>query len=281
AKSESRGSIAERLERAGLVRSSTAFQILVVKEGLGRKIQAGDFRLSPAMTSLEIAQQLTHGTLDRWVTLVEGWRREETGQYLASNFQFPNSNFQYEEFLDLTGDLEGKLFPDTYLLPKDVDAKRLVAILTLNFEKKTANLKPEKKDLILASIVEREAKFEADRPIVAGILLNRLEHGWPLQADATVQYVVGSKKCEVGKVKCEWWPKNLTRDDLEIKSPYNTYLYTGLPAGPICSPGLAAIKAAMSPAETDYLYYLSDSEGKMHYARTLEEHNENIAKYLY
>lgn len=280
AKGEGLGSIAERLERAGLVRSSVAFQILVVKEGLGRKIQAGDFRLNPGMTPLETAQQLTHGTLDRWVTLVEGWRMEEIAEKLAVELGGEQTKFNKEEFLKLTAGLEGQLFPDTYLFPKEADAARVVSMLTLNFEKKTANLKPEKKDLILASIVEREAKYEADRPLVAGILLNRLEHDWPLQTDATVQYILGSNKCEVGSVKCEWWKKNLTKEDLQVKSPYNTYLNLGLPPGPICSPGLAAIKAAMNPTKTDYLYYLSDSEGKMHYAKTLEEHNENIAKFI-
>jgi len=281
AKGESRGSIAERLERAGLVRSSVTFQILVVKQGLGRKIQAGDFRLNPGMKPAEIAQELTHGTLDRWVTLIEGLRREEIAEKLAVELGGEQTKFNKEEFLKLTTGLEGQLFPDTYLFPKEADAARVVSMLTLNFEKKTANLKPEKKDLILASIVEREAKYEADRPIVAGILLNRLERDWPLQTDATVQYVVATSRCPLSASPCEnWWKKNLMKEDLQVKSPYNTYLNPGLPLGPICSPGLAAIKAALNPTKTDYLYYLSDSEGKMHYAKTLEEHNQNIAKYL-
>ncbi|MFZ5365713.1 MAG: endolytic transglycosylase MltG [Patescibacteria group bacterium] len=278
-KGESLGSVSQRLENEKLIRSSVAFQILATSQGITRKIQAGDFRLNPKMAPLEIARELTHGTLDRWVTIIEGLRREQIGQYLASNFQFPDSNFQYEEFLEQTKNLEGKLFPDTYLIPREADAKKIVEILTKNFAKKTPL--PTREVLILASIVEREAKYSQDRPIVAGILLKRLAKNWPLQADATVQYAVGSKKCEGRSEKCEdWWPKNLTREDLKIKSPYNTYLYPGLPPGPICNPGLAAIKAVLDPQSTDYWYYLSDKEGKMHYAKTSEEHQENITKYL-
>lgn len=279
-KGESSGAIAQRLEEGNLIRSSVAFQILVVKEGLTKKIQAGDFRLSSVMTPLAMAQKMTHGTLDRWVTLLEGWRREEMTEKLAEKLKGEDSNFSEKEFLRLTKDLEGQLFPDTYLFPKDADATRVVALLTSNFQKKTANLKPEKQTLILASLVEREANHETDRPIVAGILLKRLEKGWPLQVDATVQYLVGSRSCEVGRQSCEWWPKELTREDLAVKSPYNTYLSSGLPPSPIANPGLASIKAVISPARTDYWFYLSDKEGKMHYAKTLEDHKQNIALYL-
>lgn len=140
---------------------------------------------------------------------------------------------------------------------------------------------PSEEVLILASIVEREVKFNNDRPIVAGILLKRLEKNWPLQADATVQYAIASAKCKGKSAKCgNWWPKNLTREDLKIKSPYNTYLYPGLPPGPICNPGLAAIEAVLNPVGSEYWFYLSDEEGKMHYAKTAEEHEENISKYL-
>lgn len=267
-KGEGLGSIAQRLEEEKLIRSSVAFQILTAREGLTRKIQAGDFRLNPKMSPLEISQQLTHGTLDRWVTLPEGWRREE----IAEKLELELEKFNKVEFLSLTKNLEGQLFPDTYLIPKEADAQRVVSMLTANFEKKTAKLNPDQQALIMASILEREALLDADRPIIAGLLLKRLNAGWPLQADATVQYVVGTPK--------EWWPKNLTKEDLRLKSPYNTYLSRGLPPAPIANPGLATIKAVLQPQETDYWYYLSDNEGKMHYAKTIEEHNKNIEKYL-
>jgi len=274
-KGESLSSVAKRLEEENLIRSSFAFQILATKEGIVRKIQAGDFRLNPQMTPLKIARELTHGTLDRWVTIIEGLRREQIAEKLEeAGFE----NFQKEDFLEGSKNLEGKLFPDTYLIPKDANAQKIIEILTKNFAKKTPM--PSKEVLILSSIVEREAKFEEDRPIVAGILLKRLKNGWPLQADATVQYAVGSKRCGSQNKGCEWWPKKLTREDLKINSPYNTYVYSGLPPSPICNPGLKAIEAVLNPVETDFWFYLSDKEGKMHYAKTAEEHQENIKKYL-
>jgi UPF0755 protein len=278
-KGESLSSVAKRLEEENLIRSSFAFQILATKEGIVRKIQAGDFRLNPQMTPLEIARELTHGTLDRWVTIIEGLRREQ----IAEKFEEAGfENFKKEEFLERSKNLEGKLFPDTYLIPKDANAQEIIEILTKNFFKKTPM--PSKEVLILSSIVEREAKFEEDRPIVAGILLKRLKNGWPLQADATVQYAVANKQSSsltIEQLKnFDWWPKNLTREDLKIKSPYNTYLYPGLPPAPICNPGLKAIEAVLNPVETDFWFYLSDKEGKMHYAKTAEEHQENIKRYL-
>src|SRR5581483_2493272 len=118
-----------------------------------------------------------------------------------------------------------------------------------------------------ASIIERETKSEEERPIVAGILLKRINAGWPLQADATIQYALGN-----------WDPVNA--DDLKIQSPYNTYLNTGLPPTPICNPGLSSINAAKNPTQSNYWYYLHDKDGQIHYATTIDEQNANIAKYL-
>lgn len=275
-KGEGLGEIAQHLEEEKLIRSSVAFQILAIRLGITRKIQAGDFRLNPKMTPGEIAQELTLGTLDRWVTIIEGLRREQIAEKLEESGL---EKFSKEEFLGETKNLEGKLFPDTYLIPKDADAKRIVEILTKNFAKKTPS--PTQETLILASIVEREAKHKEDRPIVAGILLKRLEKDWLLQADATIQYAVATAHCSLVTDHCEdWWPKKLTREDLKIKSSYNTYLYPGIPPGPICNPGLAAIEAVLNPVESEYWFYLSDREGNMHYAKTASEHEENIEKYL-
>ncbi|PJE67833.1 endolytic transglycosylase MltG [Candidatus Shapirobacteria bacterium CG10_big_fil_rev_8_21_14_0_10_40_9] len=278
-KGESFGSVSQRLEQEKLIRSSVAFQILASKEGITRKIQAGDFRLNPKMAPLEIARELTHGTLDRWVTIIEGWRREQIAEKLSESGL---EKFNQEEFLEESKNLEGKLFPDTYLIPKDADAKKIVEIFTKNFQKKTPL--PSREVLISASIVEREARNKDDRPIIAGILLKRLAKDWPLQADATIQYAVATKQFSNLAIEqlsnFDWWSKSLTREDLKIKSSYNTYLYPGLPPGPISNPGLAAIEAVLNPVETDFWFYLSDSQGKMHYAKTSEEHQENISKYL-
>lgn len=275
-KGEGLGLVAQRLEEEKLIRSSLAFQILATRLGLTRKIQAGDFRLSPGMSPEEIVQQLTHGTLDLWATLIEGRRREEIAEQLTKSGL---EDFDQTEFLKLTQNLEGQLFPDTYLFPKEADAQRIVSLLAANFKKKTSSLGADKQTLILASIVEREAKYEVDRPVVAGIILKRLNEGWPLQVDATIQYAVGTQRCQ-GRNECEWWPKRLTKEDLAIKSPYNSYLSVGLPPSPICNPGLASIKATLNSQKTDYWYYLSDSQGRMHYAKTFEEHRQNIVQYL-
>lgn len=268
-----------QLEEEGLVRSWLAFRLVAQAKGYAQKIQAGDFRLSPSMTPPEIAEALTHGVADRWLTLFEGWRREEMAAELTDKLSGPEANFDREEFLRLTENLEGRLFPDTYLIPRDASASAVVKILTDNFEKKVGQVSAE--ELILASIVEREAKEDEDRPIVTGIMAKRLRSDWPLQADATVQYAIGNQTCQLRPFSCQdWWPQSLTRQDLEIDSAYNSYLYRGLPPTPIANPGLASIKAAQNPRETEYWFYLSDREGRMHYAKTAEEHNKNISKYL-
>lgn len=262
---EATDTIVNRLKQAGLIHSSLAFNLVLYQQGLMGKIQAGDFRLSREMNALEIVQSLTHGTLDQWTVFIEGWRAEE----IAAELKLPNSEFVSEE---------GFLFPDTYLMPKNASPAAVIKILKNNFDKKIDSLLADikksdltlKQVIILASLVEREVSQDQDRAIVAGILLKRWQNDWPLQVDATVQYALGRDG--------NWWPK-VSKADLEIKSAYNTYLYRGLPPGPICNPGLASIKAVIYPKESEYWFYLSDRQGQMHYARTLEEHNSN-KKYL-
>lgn len=290
-KGESLSSVANRLGQEGLIRSPLAFKILVLSSGLTGKIQAGSFHLNPSLGPKEIADLLTHGTADIWLTFPEGWRREEFARRLAANLD----NFDYQEFLRLTEGLEGELFPDTYLIPKQATPSAIVKIFLNNFEKKFADLEQvaqksgltKRQVLILASMVEREVRYKEDRPIVAGILIKRWRENWPLQVDATIQYEVGSGKCggelksdsrsEDGK--CDWWSP-LKKADLEIDSPYNSYKYKGLPPTPICNPGLASIKAVIYPQLTDYWFYLSDLEGKIHYAKTIEEHSANVKAFL-
>jgi len=276
---ESLDSIAERLKKEGLIRSSLAFKIVVYAQGLRRKIQAGSFYLSASWTPYEIARVLTLGTEDIWLTFPEGWRKEEFARRIGANIE----DFDIKEFLKLTKDLEGYLFPDTYLIPKSATPSAIIKILTNNFEKKTKDLRINYQDLILASIIEREVKNEGERPVVAGILIKRLKEGWPLQVDATVQYGLATR--QFGNLAIEqlndfnWWPR-ITKEGLEIDSPYNTYKYKGLPPTPICNPGLAAMKAALNPVMSDFWFYVSDKEGNIYFAETLEQHQENIRKYL-
>lgn len=268
-KGEGIRSIAKRLKEEGFIKDQIVFFVLVKRGGLEGKIQAGDFRLSPSMNAREVALELTHGTLDVWVTIPEGLRSEEIGQVLKD--KIPTYEDSWAKQLAKN---EGYLFPDTYLIPKDSDIDLVIKIMRSNFNKKWEEIKTSKdmeEVIILASIIEREAKFSQDRPIVAGILARRLALSIPLQADATVQYAIGSPP--------NWW-KIPTPENLKIKSPFNTYLNYGPPPSPISNPGLDSIKAAANPVKTNYLYYLSDKDGRMHYAENLEEHNKNIEKYL-
>lgn len=275
---ESLSSIAKKLANEELVRNKIVFYLVVKRLGLDKKIQAGDFRLTTAMNAYQIAQTLTHGTLDVWVTLIEGLRREEIAQVISRNLNIPETEFiKYAR--------EGYLFPDTYLIPREASAGSVIGILEKNFNRKfNEKLQQEARRkeltsyevLILASLVEKEARLNKDRPEVAGILLKRLKNDWPLQVDATVQYAIGYQSNEK-----TWWKKELTNYDLKINSPYNTYINKGLPPAPIANPGVASIQAVVEANENSpYWFYLSDKNGKIHYAKTIEEHTENVRKYL-
>lgn len=270
-------SIAARLAADGLIRSPTGFYLLVKIMGLERSLQAGDYRLNAGMDAGAIAKELTHGTLDAWVTVLEGWRTEEVAGKLSKDLDIPES-----EFIKVAR--EGYMFPDTYLFPKDATVGAIARLFFSTFDAKVdEKLRADAKKtgltfdemLTLASIVEREGRTEEDRPMIAGILLNRLKADWPLQADATLQYALGYQAREK-----TWWKKELTDEDKTVKSPYNTYLSIGLPPGPIANPGLASMKAVIYSRKSDYWYYLHDPQGGVHYARTLEEHNRNSAQYL-
>lgn len=272
--------IANRLQETGLIKNSLVFQVIVKKEDLDNKIQAGSFDLSPNMSTAEIAFELTQGTNDVWVTIPEGWRREEIAESLVGQ---ELEVFSAEEFLDFTEGQEGRLFPDTYLIPRQATANQIAILLGQTFERKVViGLADEiassdydfDEALVMASIVEREARGETELPVVAGILWNRVELGMPLQADATLQFIKG-----YNAVEDSWWVPP-TAADKTLNSVYNTYKYPGLPPNPIANPGLQAIRAALQPTATDYLYYLHDRTGEIHYARTLDEHNVNVSTYL-
>lgn len=272
--------IANRLKKENLIRDPIVFFLVVKKEGLDGKIQAGDFRLTRDMSAAQIAENLTHGTLDIWVTVPEGKRADEIADLLSE--KIPSYQPQWRETLD---ENEGYLFPDTYLIPKDATVETVIFVMTNNFEKKFQEVDSSslsKNEIVtIASLIEREAKHPQDRPFVSSVIANRLEIGMKLDIDATVQYAVASRRCNpiADTVKCQWWPRNLTRDDLAINSFYNTYRNSGLPPTPISNPGLLSLKAAANPAKTNYLYYISDKNGINRYAETLEQHNSNIQKY--
>ena len=268
--------IANNLKREGLIRDSVVFFLITKQGGLDKQIQAGDFRLSRSMSATEIANALTHGTLDIWVTIPEGIRAEEIADILEE--KMPNYEKGWREALNQN---EGYLFPDTYLIPRDAEIDLIISILKNNFQAKydsVKNLKAngltDEETVILASMVEREAKYEQDRPLVSSVITNRLDLGMKLDIDATLQYALGFQEDEK-----RWWKKGLTAADKKIESPYNTYANAGLPPAPISNPGLSAIKAALVPSKTNYLYYITDSQGKNRYSTTIEGHYENIDTY--
>ena len=275
AKGSSASQIGNKLQSAGLIKNALAFKIYVQFTGQSGKLQAGEFRLSPSFSLFQNVSALFNGPVELWVTIPEGLRREEVAVKFA--VALGKDVAFTDEFLQASKEKEGYLFPDTYLFPTEASASAIVKKMTDTFTVKTQKLTPKGSNLtfsesvILASIIERETKTDAERPVVAGILMNRIEDGMPLQVDASVQYAVGTSK--------NWWPI-LSLADLKTDSRYNTYKYQGLPSSPIANPGLSSLTAAFTPAANDYWYYIHDSKGQIHYARTLAEHNANIAKYL-
>lgn len=268
--------ISYNLKQEELIKDPIVFFLQTKRLGLDNKIQAGDFRLNPSMNASEIAYILTHGTLDIWVTIPEGLRAEEIADIFKD--KLPSYQVTWRDHLVAN---EGYLFPDTYLIPKDADVNTVLSLLKTNFQKKYDSVFKTKttglsdfETVIVASLIEREAKYAKDRPLVASVILNRYEIGMKLDIDATIQYAIGYQEAEK-----RWWKKALTTTDLSLSSPYNTYKVAGLPPTPISNPGLSAISAALNPANTNYLYYISDRTGNLHFATTLEGHNANIKKY--
>lgn len=268
--------IANNLKEQRLINDPVAFFLLVKQQGIDNDIQAGDFQLSPAMSSAEIAQALQMGTFQSTITIPEGKRANEIADILKEN----QPSYQ-ESWRQKLQQHEGYLFPDTYSLSKDASIDEIIQIMRENFETKyqeipdvtTRNLS-QKDAIIIASMVEREARYPEDRPLVASVIFNRLAIDMPLQLDATVQYALGYQPSEQ-----TWWKQALTLNDLTFDSPYNTYVYPGLPPGPIANPGIDVITAVYQAPDTDYLYYISDSSGHNHYAKDLDEHNALIEKY--
>lgn len=268
--------IASQLKRENLIRDPIAFFIFVKQQGLEGKMQAGDFRLSPSQSMPQVAENLTHGVLDIWITIPEGKRAEEVAEILKTKLPSYDSSW-----IAQLKSQEGYLFPDTYLVPRSATSSFILEMMKKNFDMHFANAQQDTKAnltqeqiVTLGSLIEREAKFPEDRPVVASVVANRLAINMALQLDASVQYALGYQPNEK-----TWWKKNLSADDLKITSPYNDYINTGLPPAPICNPGESSLAAAMHPADTSYLYYISDSAGHLHFAKTLDEHNANIKKY--
>lgn len=271
-KGEGTHDIANGLLAKGLIRNPLIFIFLVKQLGFDGKIQAGNYQLSPSDTPEEIAQAMIKGSQDIWITIPEGKRAAEIAEILQTKLTSYDATWKPTLIQN-----EGYLFPDTYSFPPDANLDEVITTLKDNFDKKytqaslnqTSNLSKED-GIILASIVEREGKSADDMKMIASVLENRLNIGMALQADATIQYTIGST--------INWWPTP-TAQNLSINSPYNTYKNTGLPPTPISNPGLAAMTAVFHPANTNYFYYFTDGKGVTHYSRTLDDQNINISKF--
>jgi len=268
--------ITNNLASDGLIRNKIVFYLVVKKLGLERKIQAGEFKISENMNAEQVANNLTHGSIDTSITLIEGMRKEEMAQIISKTLDIP-------EIEIMSKAKEGYIFPDTYQVPKNASSDVVLTIIKNNqkFVKAFQNIKKqtkltEKQALILASLVEREARQPSTREKIAGIILKRYLADWPLDLDASLQYILGYQTNEKS-----WWKKSVTDEDKNIDSPFNTYKNKGLPPEPVCSPSLSSLEAVINAdPSTPYWFYLTDNNGVMHYAVTLEEHEANVQKYL-
>ena len=291
--------IGSDLQQRGLIRSSLFFRIAADQAGVGGSLAAGDYELSKSMSTPEIIEVLAKGEVKRGLlaTIPEGWRSEQIADRLenlgfASRDEFlqavaaPPGVPGVDTLPEQPARLEGYLFPQTYEVPQRVPGTRAAELMVRMFAQRVGDAVRTQNEtklnvqqvVTLASIVEREAKVPSERATIASVYLNRLAAGMPLQADPTVQYAVATRDGAAAAAYNYW--RDLTADDLSIASPYNTYLNSGLPPGPICNPGEASIRAALQPAKTDYLYFVAttDGSGTHLFAQTLEEHNANVAR---
>lgn len=281
---ESLDQIIDNLYQKELIHSRVAAKINIIAKGISKNIQAGYFYFSPSETLNSITSKLTSSnTKQVWITLPEGLRREEIAYMVFEKFSEENlqSNFNAQDFIRLTINLEGRLFPDTYSFDLSVDAGEVVNRLNQEFEKniKLLGISSDQKEIvILASLLERESRKPEEMSLIAGIISKRIESGWPLQIDATIQYAINSNECS--QSNCDWWPSSLSLSDLNINSSYNSYLNQGLPPTPICNPGFMSLKSAANPEISDYWFYLHGLDGEIHFARTVEEHQRNVCLYL-
>lgn len=269
--------IVNTAKKNNLIKSSLMLKILMTLFSGNRGVISGDYVLNKKENVFQIAQRFSDGDYRLSavrVTVQEGLNVYGIVELLSNKDDFPNFNRQ--EFISLAKNREGYLYPDTYFFLPSVKADKIIETMEQNFKNKIASIHKDIKKfgktfedvLTMASIIEKEVPKMEDRKIVAGILWKRIKIGMPLQIDAVFPYITQRK----GGI--------ITREDLKIDSPYNTYLNKGLPPGPISNPSLDAIIATINPQETKYLFYISDKKGVTRFATNLDEHNANINKYL-
>jgi UPF0755 protein len=278
--------VAGRLEQRHLIRNRYAFLLMARLMGESSNMKAGEYELQPRMSLLEIIDKLARGDATAvWFTVPEGYTISQVADSLVQSGMVEKRRFLRLAQTNGTSlnaalkaprpTLEGYLFPDSYKFKKGVSERTIINGMLQNFHRQVvdglgeelrANDLPLDKVVIMASLIEREARVSEDRPLIAAVIRNRLQRRMPLQIDASVLYALGRHKDRV------------LFADLKVDSPYNTYQHPGLPPGPICSPGLASIKAALQPAKVGYLYYVARPDGHHIFSTTLTEHNAAIKR---
>jgi UPF0755 protein len=279
--------VATELEERGLIRSRHLFMVWAILKGGTRNIKAGEYSLSQSLPPVRMFHILASGAVKTYpVTIPEGLTAEQIAEILAKKNLIDKG-----EFISLVRDktlvasyhidgpsLEGYLYPDTYLISRDMGAKGLIDLMVNRFwhvynslirdQKSSAGGLSELREVVtLASIVEKETGLAEERPIIASVFLNRLKKRMRLESDPTVIYGL------------EDFDGNLKRGDLRTPSPYNTYIHHGLPPGPIANPGREALSAVIDPVKTGYLYFVSKNDGSHYFSTTLKEHNRAVARY--
>jgi UPF0755 protein len=280
--------IGRRLVETGVVRDEFAFRAALWWTGRSRDLQAGEYRFDRPIAAVEVIERLSRGDVyTRRLTFPEGLTIREMAELFESRgfgrraaFIEAAANVALIKDLDAEAtDLEGYLFPETYALPRDTPAARLISMMVDRFRatymddwrrRAEAEGMTTRQVVTLASLVEKETAQPQERPVVAGVYRNRLKIGMALQADPTVVFAMQ----KAGK-----YDGNIRRDDLAIDSPYNTYRYPGLPPGPIAAPGAASLEAAVMPASVSYLYFVSRNDGSHVFSETLAEHNRNVREF--
>lgn len=278
--------IASQLAGAGIIRNETAFRAYAKLAHADTTAHAGEFRFPPHQTPAQVLAQLQSGgaQVAKWVTIPEGYTAKQIAQRLQDegigSAQTFSQAFLHDSMViggTRTKNLEGFLFPSTYLIPNDASPKTVEDILTAQFRKELPKDAAQKarahgltvpQVVTLASLIEREAKADDERALMAGVYYNRLRLGMPLEVDATIEYALPEHHDVI------------TYGDLKTDSPYNSYLHQGLPPTPIANPGEPSLRAAFNPKPSPYLYYVYKGNGHHAFARTLAEQNANIAKYL-
>ena len=282
------GEIADELAAKNVISNSLKFRFLSRIRGYDDKMKPGTYVLTQGMEDDEVFEKILNGEKQEITfTIPEGFGVKDIAKRLygldiadEEDFTKAAENFAPYDYMKKRKNVfyaaEGFLFPDTYTIESDASVEDILKMMTANFDNRlTPSIREQAKEknlsiydlIILASLVEKEVRYPEDRAIVAQVFFKRLKLNMPLQTDASLQYLMNAPK------------EDVSIEDTKIESPYNTYIYSGLPPGPVANPGMEAIEAVLNPADTDYLYFVADRRGHNHYADTYEEHLELVAQY--